>query len=221
MVKTNVPDVLYSEVKLDSLPSALGHLQSSTQSLNQLSLDTRMPTLLSSLKDLSECEVLEMKFATSIQTINSKTITAPLLRGRGENLDSSLLYSKITSEPEIEDTYEQIPFRGSRCESEYEAVNQISNYSVCSTSTYDHVSTRTSKEITSREFNKKVAVTSFAQDSAYETVSRDVSKLAGRKQNIAKVCLLLCVNVLKRYKNTNISIYAYTLFKSIKCTKCS
>ncbi|XP_073475266.1 SH2 domain-containing protein 7 isoform X1 [Aquarana catesbeiana] len=186
MVKTDVPDVLYSEVKLDSLPSALGHLQSSTQSLNQLSLDTRTPTLLSSLKSLSECEVLEMKFATSIQTVNSKTITAPLLRGRDENLDNSFLYSKITSEPEIEDAYEQIPFRSSRSESEYEAINQISNYSVCSTSTYDHVSTRTSKEITSREFNKKVAVTSFAQDGAYETVSRDVSKLAGRKQNIAK-----------------------------------
>ncbi|KAM5172090.1 uncharacterized protein ACMZJ9_004946 [Mantella aurantiaca] len=183
MVKSNAADVLYSEVRLDqNFPTALEHLHSSPQ----VSPNPRTPNLLSSLKDLSECQVLEMKFATTIQTVNSKTIGAPVLRSRGEIPDSPFLYSKITSGPQAEDIYQQLPFRGCREESEYEAVNQISNYSMSSTSSYDHVSTRTSKEITSREFNKKVAVTNFTQDSIYETPSREISRPAGRKQNITK-----------------------------------
>ncbi|XP_075062042.1 uncharacterized protein LOC142150747 [Mixophyes fleayi] len=188
MVKTSTPDVLYAEVKC--LPSALGHLQSSSQSLNQeaikLSLDTRTPRLLNSLKEHSECEVMEMRFATSIQTVNSKTLSGPFLCGTTEKSGSPFLYANVPSHSDT-GVYEQIPFRVSQSTSEYQSLDQISNYSVCSTNTYDHTSTRTSKEVTSREINRKVALTNTAEDNAYETVTRDFVKQAGKKQNIAKV----------------------------------
>ncbi|KAM4038468.1 uncharacterized protein ACNLHF_016811 [Anomaloglossus baeobatrachus] len=187
MVKTNPQNVLYSEVRLDhSLPSALAHLQGSSQFLNQeglkLSAESRKPRLISSLNELSECEVLEMRFATSIQTVNSKT---SFLHARPESPDSSFLLPTAMSNCDDEETYAQIPFRDPHYTNEYHTVDKMSNFSMCTTNTFDHISTRTSKEMTSREINKKVA--SPAQDNAYETISRDISKLAVRKQNAAKV----------------------------------
>ncbi|KAM3927510.1 uncharacterized protein RB166_010173 [Leptodactylus fuscus] len=185
-VKASPQNVLYSEVKLDhSLPSALGHLQSSPMALGQEA--HRKPRLISSLNELSGCEVLEMRFATSIQTVNSKTLSGPFLHAGAESPGGSFLFPAPVSQSEVEDTYAQIPFREPHCTNEYHTVDQISNYSVCTTNTYDHVSTRTSKEVTSRETNKKVAITSTAQDNTYETVAKDFTKLAVRKQNVAKV----------------------------------
>lgn len=214
VTQANGPNVLYSEVKMEhSLPSALGHLHgpptldSKTPTLDTRmptldtrtpTLDTRTPTLLNSLKDLSQCEVLEMKFATSIQTVNSRTISSPVVWGRGGNPDDSLLYSQVTLAPEADDTYEQLPFWGCRAESEYEVVNQISNYSV--SSTHDNVSTRTSKEVTSREFNKKMAVAGIAQDGSHQTRPREVGKPAGRKPNVAKVSSRLVDFASARWK---------------------
>ncbi|XP_073508793.1 uncharacterized protein [Phyllobates terribilis] len=189
VVKTNPQNVLYSEVKLDhSLPSALAHLHGSPQSLNQealkLSADRRKPKLISSLNELTECEIMEMRFATSIQTVNSKT---SFLHARPDSPDSSFLFPTAMSNCEAEETYAQIPFRDPHYTNEYHAMDKISNFSMSTTNTFDHVSTRTSKEITSREINKKVANASTAQDNAYETISRDITKLAVRKQNAAKV----------------------------------
>ncbi|XP_075715540.1 uncharacterized protein LOC142750423 [Rhinoderma darwinii] len=189
IVKENPQNVLYSEVRLDhSLPSALGHLQGSSQSLSQDALkDSRKPRLISSLNEHSECEVLEMRFATSIQTVNSKTLSGPFLHARADNPSSSFLFPTVVSHSEAEDTYEQIPFIDPCYTNEYHMVDKISNYSMCTTNTFDQISTRTSKEVTSREINKKVAHASTAQDNPYETVSRDFTKLAVRKQNVAKV----------------------------------
>ncbi|XP_073435280.1 uncharacterized protein [Dendrobates tinctorius] len=189
VVTTNPQNVLYSEVKLDhSLPSALAHLHGSPQALNQealrLSADRRKPKLISSLNELSECEVLEMRFATSVQTVNSKT---SFLQARPECADSSFLFPTAISNCEAEETYAQIPFRDPHYMNEYHAMDKMSNFSMCTTNTFDHVSTRTSKEITSREISKKVASASIAQDNAYETISRDITHPAVRKQNAAKV----------------------------------
>ncbi|XP_068131904.1 uncharacterized protein [Hyperolius riggenbachi] len=185
MAQASTPDILYSEVKLDhNIPAALRHLKSSIHSAGKegmkLPVDTRTPKLLSSLKDLSECEVVEMRFATAVQTVNSKTVTAPILRGRGEIPGNAFVYCNVT-DPEVEETYEQIPFRGLHSTNNYETVDQTSSYSM--SCMYDHISTRTCKEVTSREVNKKVAV---ASDNDYEIVCRDVSKPAGRKPNVAK-----------------------------------
>ncbi|XP_069618187.1 uncharacterized protein [Ranitomeya imitator] len=186
VVKTNPQNVLYSEVKLDhSVPSALAHLHVSPQALNQealkLSADRRKPKLIS---NLNECEVLEMRFATSIQTVNSKT---SFLHAGPESPDSSFLFPTALSNCEADETYAEIPFRDPHYMNEYHAMDKIANFSMCTTNTFDHVSTRTSKEFTSREMNRKVANASIAQDNAYETISRDITQLAVRKQNAAKV----------------------------------
>ncbi|CAJ0965648.1 unnamed protein product [Ranitomeya imitator] len=186
VVKTNPQNVLYSEVKLDhSVPSALAHLHGSPQALNQealkLSADRRKPKLIS---NLNECEVLEMRFATSIQTVNSKT---SFLHAGPESPDSSFLFPTALSNCEADETYAEIPFRDPHYMNEYHAMDKIANFSMCTTNTFDHVSTRTSKEFTSREMNRKVANASIAQDNAYETISRDITQLAVRKQNAAKV----------------------------------
>ncbi|XP_077120323.1 uncharacterized protein LOC143775722 [Ranitomeya variabilis] len=193
VVKTNPQNVLYSEVKLDhSVPSALAHLHGSPQALNQealkLSADRRKPKLISSL---NECEVLEMRFATSIQTVNSKT---SFLHAGPESPDSSFLFPTALSNCEAEETYAEIPFRDPHYMNEYHAMDKISNFSMCTTNTFDHVSTRTSKEFTSREINKKVANASIAQDNAYEMISRDITQLAVRKQNAAKFSLRTCTS---------------------------
>lgn len=216
-MKTNPENpVLYSEVKLNpSLSSALEHLQGPSQSLRQealkLSVDSRKPRLISAMKDLSECEVLEMRFATSIQTVNSTTLSGPFLHARDETSPgNSLLFPTAVSLSEAENTYEQIPFTEPRYTNEYYTVDKISNYSMCTTNTFDHISTRTSKEVTSREINKKVTHASTAHDSPYEAVSRDFTKLAVRKQNIAKVCLFFIFAVLNRimyYASNNEIIY--------------
>ncbi|XP_069812441.1 uncharacterized protein [Dendropsophus ebraccatus] len=192
ITKMNPQNVLYSEVKFDhGLPSALGHLQSTPQSLSQealkLAAESGNPRLISGLKGLSGCEVLEMRFASSVQTVNSKTISGPFSHGRAECPGSSFLFPTAVSDPDAEDTYAQIPFGEHLYTNEYHTVDKISNYSMCTTNSYDQMSTWTSKEITSKEVNKKVAQANAAQDNQYETVSRDFTKLAVRKQNVAKV----------------------------------
>ncbi|KAG8576390.1 hypothetical protein GDO81_009841 [Engystomops pustulosus] len=177
-MNTNPQNVLYSEVKLDqSLPSALGHLQASLQGPN------RKPRVISSSNELSECEVLEMRFATSIQTVNTKTF----LHAGAECSGNSLMFPTALSHSEVEDTYAQIPFREPHCANEYHTVDKISNYSMCTKNTYDHISTRTSKEVTSREINRKVAHATSAQDNTYEAISRDFTNLGLKKKNVAKV----------------------------------
>ncbi|XP_056425278.1 SH2 domain-containing protein 7 [Hyla sarda] len=192
VIKMNPQNVVYSEVKTDhSVPSALGHLHGSSQSFGpeavKLAMDPRNPSLISSLNELSECEVMEMRFATSIQTVNSKTMSGPFLHSRAECPSSSFLFQTAVSDPEAEDTYAEVPFGKPSYTNEYHTVDKISNYSMCTTNTFDHISTHTSKEVTSRGFHKKVAHASAAQDNLYETVSRDFTTLAVRKQNVAKV----------------------------------
>ncbi|XP_044139308.1 SH2 domain-containing protein 7 [Bufo gargarizans] len=183
IVKTNPQNVLYSEVKFDnSLPSALGHLQGSSQEV-----DTRKSKLMSSLNELSGCEILEMRFATSIQTANSKTLSGQFIHTGAESPGSSFLFPADISLSEGEDIYAQIPFRDPHYKNEYHTVDKISNYSMQATNTVDHISTRISKEVTSREINKKVTHVSTAQDNLYETISTDFTKLPVRKQNAAKV----------------------------------
>ncbi|XP_075432280.1 uncharacterized protein LOC142469205 [Ascaphus truei] len=211
IVATKTPKLLYSEVDVEhrqSLPESLGHLKSVPQSTSmsqeamKLSLDTgsRTPRLVTNVKELSDYEVVEMKFATSFQcadgfkTLDNKLVDGPLLRERVGETCGLHWHAKV-SESDLPHLYEQIPFRGLRPMTEHHGLDQLSKISLSCTTTYDHistVSTCTANEITTGHLYEKIQLPNPLQENTYESVGRGILKAAGKKQ-IPKFNLESCL----------------------------
>ncbi|CAH2273216.1 Hypothetical predicted protein [Pelobates cultripes] len=181
-VKTSTPQVLYSQVMLDKgLPSALGHLQSNPNQ-EMTSLGTMSPK--SNMKEISQYKVMEMKFASSLQctdminTFSNEASKNYLLADGVEMPGRSFLHSATVAQAGLSNTYEQIPY----CTIKHMG-DQISNISVSCT-TYDQITTQTSKELVTGNMYEKVPLQNSSNDNTYEMVTRSFSKPPGKKPNV-------------------------------------